>query len=199
MSRTHSSCVSADLLSDSKSPVPTATSPRLAPDLALREPECGTDSAPPSSNDGIKYPNLPTTDKIGAARSIPSHRALTSAWTQQDDNILLRARATGLNWGKIQSIYFNNKTGNACRKRHQHLMSRKSDDDWEDRKLERLGKEYMSMRKELWTGLAQRVGEKWNIVEHKVRPHKSYIPQRLSNCVVLGKWFKESPVIRQSC
>jgi hypothetical protein len=47
-------------------------------------------------------------------------------------------------------------------------MERKGADDWDTRKLERLSKEYMSMRKEIWTPLAQRCGEKWNVVEQKV-------------------------------
>ncbi|RYP40022.1 hypothetical protein DL768_010674 [Monosporascus sp. mg162] len=93
------------------------------------------------------------------------HRASSGAWTPQDDQNLLQARQQGLNWAQIQSNYFPNKTPNACRKRHERLMERKGADDWDQRKLERMAKEYMSIRKEIWQPLAARTGEKWNVVE----------------------------------
>ena len=74
----------------------------------------------------------------------------------------------GLNWGQIHSTYFPAKSANACRKRHERLMDRKDADDWDNRKLQRLAKEYMGMRKEIWSGLAARTGEKWSVVEQKV-------------------------------
>ncbi|KAI0544816.1 hypothetical protein F4679DRAFT_511547 [Xylaria curta] len=95
------------------------------------------------------------------------HRPSSGAWSQQDDHNLLTARQQGLNWAQIQSTYFPNKSPNACRKRHERLLERRGADDWDARKLERLAKEYMSMRKEMWQGLAARTGEKWNVVEQK--------------------------------
>lgn len=101
--------------------------------------------------------------------SFTSHRASSGAWTREDDRQLLQARAKGLNWGQVKDK-FSNKSANACRKRHERLMERKDADDWDNRKMEQLAKEYMSMRKEIWAPLASRVGEKWNVVEAKVRP-----------------------------
>ncbi|KAF3065793.1 putative myb family transcription factor protein [Daldinia childiae] len=95
------------------------------------------------------------------------NRPSSGAWTVQDDQNLLAARQQGLNWAQIQSSYFPNKSPNACRKRHERLMERKGADDWDNRKLERLAKEYMSMRKEIWQPLAARTGEKWLVVEAK--------------------------------
>lgn len=97
------------------------------------------------------------------------HRASSGAWSQQDDHNLLTARQQGLNWAQIQSTYFPHKSPNACRKRHERLLERRGADDWDARKLERLAKDYMSMRKEIWQGLAARTGEKWMVVEAKVR------------------------------
>ncbi|KAL1843985.1 hypothetical protein VTJ49DRAFT_6389 [Mycothermus thermophilus] len=93
------------------------------------------------------------------------HRASSGAWNQQDDTTLLQLRAMGKNWNQIQREAFPGKTGNACRKRHERLMERRGQNDFDNRKLERLCKEYMSMRKEIWQGLASRCGEKWNVVE----------------------------------
>ncbi|KAH8906413.1 hypothetical protein BR93DRAFT_897982, partial [Coniochaeta sp. PMI_546] len=113
-------------------------------------------------------PNGPPVGGPVGGSSLPAqHRASSGAWNAQDDQTLLAARSAGQNWSQIQANYFPNKTGNACRKRHERLMERKGADDWDTRKLERLSKEYMSMRKEIWTPLAQRCGEKWNVVEQK--------------------------------
>ena len=96
------------------------------------------------------------------------HRPSSGAWTPQDDENLIQARQQGLNWAQIQTTYFPNKTGNACRKRHERLMERKGVDDWDTLKLERIAREYMTMRKEIWQPLAAAVGEKWSVVEAKV-------------------------------
>jgi hypothetical protein len=55
-------------------------------------------------------------------------------------------------------------------------MERRSADDWDGIKLENLAKNYMGMRREIWQGLAAQTGEKWNVVEQKVRtPIYSYL------------------------
>lgn len=100
-------------------------------------------------------------------------RPSSGAWSAQDDQRLMSARAQGLNWADVQANYFPAKTANACRKRHERLMERKGADDWDNRKLEELAKEYMAMRKEIWSGLASRTGEKWNVVEQKVPSARS--------------------------
>lgn len=105
----------------------------------------------------------------------PSIRPSSGAWNPTDDQTLMAARAQGMNWAPIQQAYFPNKTGNACRKRHERLMERRSADDWDGLKLENLAKTYMGMRREIWQGLAQQTGEKWNVVEQKVRPPLPHI------------------------
>jgi hypothetical protein len=91
-------------------------------------------------------------------------------WSTSDDEILLRARASGLNWQPIASRNFPNKTANACRKRHERLIERRHVDDWDNQKLELLAQEYLACRKEMWEILAARLGERWNVVEAKVSP-----------------------------
>lgn len=46
-------------------------------------------------------------------------------------------------------------------------MERRSASDWDALKLETLARNYMSMRKEIWGGLAAATGEKWVVVEAK--------------------------------
>ncbi|KAK5662166.1 hypothetical protein OQA88_8071 [Cercophora sp. LCS_1] len=102
---------------------------------------------------------------VGLPQLPAQHRASSGAWNQEDDRNLLALRAQGKNWNQIQREAFPGKTGNACRKRHERLMERRGQNDFDNRKLERLSKEYMSMRKEIWQPLAHRCGEKWNVVE----------------------------------
>lgn len=97
-----------------------------------------------------------------------SIRPSSGAWTPSDDQTLMAARAQGMNWAPIQQMYFPSKTPNACRKRHERLMERRSADDWDGLKLENLAKNYMGMRREIWSALAAQTGEKWNVVEQKV-------------------------------
>ena len=89
-------------------------------------------------------------------------------WNASDDEILLQARASGLNWQPIASRHFPNKTANACRKRHERLIERRHVEDWDAQKLELLAQEYIAVRKEMWEILASRVGERWAVVEAKV-------------------------------
>ncbi|CAK4031486.1 Mitochondrial metal transporter 2 [Lecanosticta acicola] len=88
-------------------------------------------------------------------------------WSSADDEILLQARASGLNWQPIANRHFPNKSANACRKRHERLIERRHVDDWDTHKLELLAQEYMACRKEMWETLAARLGEKWGVVEAK--------------------------------
>nr|OQO17502.1 hypothetical protein B0A51_13294 [Rachicladosporium sp. CCFEE 5018] len=88
-------------------------------------------------------------------------------WSTADDEILLRARASGLNWQPIAGKHFPNKTANACRKRHERLIERRHVDDWDNQKLDLLAQEYLACRKEMWEILAARIGERWSVVEAK--------------------------------
>ncbi|KAH0556657.1 hypothetical protein GP486_005537 [Trichoglossum hirsutum] len=96
-----------------------------------------------------------------------SLRSSSGAWSPRDDEMLINARAQGLNWAPIQQQHFPTKTPNACRKRHERLMERRSAEDWDGGKLEKLAMEYMNMRKDMWSMLAAKVGEKWQVIESK--------------------------------
>lgn len=125
---------------------------------------------------GLPAPAVMTPSSTPAMVSLPpSHRPSSGAWTPQDDQQLMAARAQGLNWSQIKEMYFHSKTPNACRKRYERLAEKRDADDWDNRKFQRLAKEYMAMRKEIWSGLAARTGEKWNVVEQKVLS-KSFLP-----------------------
>jgi hypothetical protein len=97
-----------------------------------------------------------------------SARSSSGTWPPEADEMLMAARARDMNWGPIQQTYFPNKSANACRKRHERLMSKKSAATCTGRRMEKIAHSYMEMRKETWSPLAAQTGEKWTVVEQKV-------------------------------
>lgn len=102
-----------------------------------------------------------------SAEPHPGHRN-TANWSAADDEVLVAARAAGLNWQSTASKHFPNKTANACRKRHERLVERRTHEDWNTKRLDVLAVEYMELRKEIWGPLAAKIGERWSVVEAKV-------------------------------
>ncbi|OCL04170.1 hypothetical protein AOQ84DRAFT_124527 [Glonium stellatum] len=112
--------------------------------------------------------SMTTTAAVASASASSSANTRSaSTWSAKDDETLMSARASGLNWQPIASKHFPTKTANACRKRHERLMEKRNSEDWEGVKLETLAREYMNVRREMWSMLASRVGEKWALVEAK--------------------------------
>ena len=124
----------------------------------------------------IVMPKVPTSSQAHRSSSLSSAAVAggattrnTPSWTQQDDETLIRARASGLNWNAIAPKYFKSKTPNACRKRHERLMEKRNAEEWDGVKLEVLAAAYMDKREQIWRILAEAVGEKqWQLVEAKV-------------------------------
>ncbi|KAF2141978.1 uncharacterized protein K452DRAFT_227522 [Aplosporella prunicola CBS 121167] len=104
--------------------------------------------------------DLPAQIAGGSARG-------AAQWLSSDDETLMAARASGLSWQVIAPRYFPEKSPNACRKRHERLIEKRNAEDWDGIKIETLAKEYMDVRREMWSVLADRVGEKWTVVEAK--------------------------------
>ncbi|KAL2041479.1 hypothetical protein N7G274_005861 [Stereocaulon virgatum] len=95
-------------------------------------------------------------------------RHASQSWPPQNDRLLMDARQRGMNWQPIATKYFPDKTANACRKRHERLMEKRSaNENWEGVKMETLARAYVDVREQMWKILADRVGERWQIVEQK--------------------------------
>ena len=116
----------------------------------------------------------------------------SSSWSAQDDETLIQARTQGLNWNQIAPKYFPNKSPNACRKRHERLMERMNAEQWDGVKLDVLAQAYMEVRREMWSLLAARVGEKWQLVETKVSS-ATKCSRRLVNAA-FSAWRKASRI-----
>ncbi|KAK4115996.1 hypothetical protein N656DRAFT_774178 [Canariomyces notabilis] len=106
-----------------------------------------------------------TGEELAALAEYPYSVYNHGTWTAADDRTLIMARSRGQNWADLQRAYFPTKTANACRKRYERLVERRGIHDYSARKLEMVANEYMNMRKEIWSGLAERVGMKWEVVE----------------------------------
>ena len=93
----------------------------------------------------------------------------SSSWRPEHDELLIWALREGLGWQSIALKYFPDKTANACRKRYERLMAKRgSAANWDGVEVEALARAYFEVRKEMWTLLADRVGEVWQNVEAKV-------------------------------
>ncbi|PVI06639.1 hypothetical protein DM02DRAFT_428227 [Periconia macrospinosa] len=119
---------------------------------------------------------MPKVDRISTSHhrsssvsgaSVAGSGTRSSAWTTQDDETLIRARAQNMNWNQIAPKHFPSKSPNACRKRHERLMERRKAEQWDGVKLELFATMYMESRAEIWSPLANRLGEKWETVELK--------------------------------
>jgi len=108
-------------------------------------------------------------NSFSAASAAGGSGTRSSSWSTKDDETLIQARAQGLNWNQIAPKHFPAKSPNACRKRHERLMERQNAEQWDGVKLNELAQAYMEVRREMWSLLASRVGEKWQLVELKVR------------------------------
>lgn len=102
--------------------------------------------------------------------SIKATRSNSSnAWSLAEDDELLSHRASGLNWYTISAEHFPLKTANACRKRHERLITRRNADAWDGKaKTELLATHYMQLRPEIWGPLGLVIREPdWRVVEAK--------------------------------
>lgn len=82
------------------------------------------------------------------------------------------AKSEGLAWNDIKLKYFPNKTGNACRKRHERLMQKLRTTDWDEARIRRVTNAYTTSgaRERFWKEIARRVDEdRWEDVERVVR------------------------------
>ena len=142
----------------------------------------------------IQSPSVATTmpNQIYSRTALSTDRQASQSWLPENDELLVRARQQGMNWQPIATKYFPDKTANACRKRHERLVEKR--DQHGDRgrtKTDTVAKAYNDVRAQIWKTLADRVGEKWQTVEAKVRilsVPSSIVSRRLTARLVHGKW-----------
>ncbi|KAF2440702.1 hypothetical protein P171DRAFT_106378 [Karstenula rhodostoma CBS 690.94] len=118
--------------------------------------------------------NMPKAERVSSVNRISVSTASaagggarSAAWSQSDDETLIKARAQGMNWNQISPKHFPSKSANACRKRHERLMEKQNAEQWDGVRLDVLAEAYMEVRSEMWRILGAKVNEKWQLVEQK--------------------------------
>ena len=112
---------------------------------------------------------MPPTPQNVMHPSLSPQPAQNGPWTTEEDEILCDYRTRGFGWAQIQEKHFPSKSANACRKRHERLMTKRRSTDWDETRLESLAVNYRAMRQQIWGPLADKLGEKWEHVEKAVR------------------------------
>ncbi|KAK3302702.1 uncharacterized protein B0T15DRAFT_404576 [Chaetomium strumarium] len=152
--------------SSSQSVVPTASITAPIANLGIDDDD--DDDAADDRDDAAAAPQAPPYrggDETATLAEYPYSIYNHGTWTADEDKTLIQARSRGQNWAELQRTHFPTKTANACRKRYERLVERRGIYDYSGRRLEMVANEYMNMRKEIWSGLADRLGMKWDAVE----------------------------------
>lgn len=142
--------------------------------LKQKSPASARNTVAPSNSNLVESRSVINTDTgrstLGSISTdaVAEGETRSVSWSVKDDEILIQARAQGLNWNQISPKHFPNKSANACRKRHERLMERQNAEQWDGVKLDILAQAYLEARREMWSILAARVGEKWTLIEQKV-------------------------------
>jgi hypothetical protein len=104
------------------------------------------------------------------AVTAPAHPNQSTLWLDEEDNLLMEAKSSGLGWNDIHKKYFPTKSGNACRKRHERLMTKIRSSDWDDARIAQVMREYNrpGVREAFWGQIAAPFHERWEDVERVV-------------------------------
>jgi len=104
-----------------------------------------------------------------ADTSVSRQPGQSGPWSQDEDQVLVDAKGQGLGWNELCKKYFPQKSGNACRKRHERLMAKRNA-NWSDDRIMKVRQVYnkRGMREQVWKTLAQHCGEKWEDIERVV-------------------------------
>ncbi|KAL8839700.1 MAG: hypothetical protein Q9176_004307 [Flavoplaca citrina] len=136
----------------------------------------------------MHHPRSPTPEIGGPNFNQPntSEPHSSAPWSATADEQLMQARQQALNWQTIAETYFPHKTANACRKRHERLMEKRNNTgDWNGVKFEEVARAYREVREDMWRILADRVNEKWSVVESKC------MERGLKNLASMGRARKD--------
>ena len=119
----------------------------------------------------------------------PSHPGQSAPWTSAEDSALIDAKSQGLGWNEIHHRFFPNKSGNACRKRHERLMVKIRTTEWSDIRIQNVMNAYNSpgVREHFWRRIAEPYGERWEDVEKVVCQQQSRSKHNLTKSSASSK------------
>lgn len=101
-------------------------------------------------------------------REPPSRPGQSGPWSSEEDNILLDAKGRGMSWEEIHRQHFPGKSANACRKRHERVLAKMRNTDWDDARIQRVTNAYSRHRHLMWAPMCKELGESITDVEKVV-------------------------------
>ena len=79
--------------------------------------------------------------------------------------MLLDAKGRGMSWEEIHQQHFPGKSANACRKRHERVLAKMKNTDWDDARIQRVTDAYNRHRESIWAPLCSELGESMSDIE----------------------------------
>ncbi len=89
-------------------------------------------------------------------------------WNPDEDNVLINAKGRGMCWEDIHRTHFPGKSANACRKRHERVLAKMRNTDWDDARIQRVTDAYNRHRHNIWQPLCKELNESLSDVEKVV-------------------------------
>jgi hypothetical protein len=115
---------------------------------------------------------LPVPNAIPAAphmqREPPPKPGQSGPWSNEEDTVLLDAKNRGKSWEEIHRQHFPGKSANACRKRHERVLAKMRNTDWDDARIQRVTDAYNRHRHLIWQPMCKELNESLTDVEKVV-------------------------------
>ena len=89
-------------------------------------------------------------------------------WNNEEDCVLIDAKGRGMSWEEIHRTHFPGKSANACRKRHERVLAKMRNTDWDDARIQRVTDAYNRHRHTIWAPLCKELNENLSDVEKVV-------------------------------
>ena len=106
-------------------------------------------------------------------------------WNSDEDSILIDAKGRGKSWEEIHQQHFPGKSANACRKRHERVLAKMRNTDWDDARIQRVTEAYNRHRHLIWAPLCKELNENVSDVEKVVCERYSLsVKQKLKKCIL---------------
>jgi hypothetical protein len=89
-------------------------------------------------------------------------------WNNDEDSVLMEAKLKGMSWEEIHRQHFPGKSANACRKRHERVLAKVRNTNWDEARIQRVTDAYHKHRSSIWAPLCNELGESLSDVEKVV-------------------------------
>ena len=131
----------------------------------------------------LPVPNAMTTAPQ-MQREPPPRPGQSGPWNNDEDTVLLDAKNRGKSWEEIHRTHFPGKSANACRKRHERVLAKMRNTDWDDARVQKVTEAYNRHRQMIWAPLCKELNESLSDVEKVVREYHlcCLVLQKLTLC-----------------